>query len=355
MIIDQFLSGFHYGDAIGNSVLRFHKFLIEKGIKSRIIAATIDEVVSEHCTPFSDFQEERDSIKIYHYAISSPLNDYFLQNRGKSILIYHNITPSEYFKGFSDELVNLTEKGRKELRLFSNNFDLVIADSEFNANELREIGFSNIRTFPIMISRKEYESNYSKSYMEVFNDGKKNVLFVGRVTPNKKIEDLMKFVSVYKNIISEDIRMIIAGNLKSVPFYFSSLLNLKKNLGLDISNFFFTGHIPFPELMSVYRSADLFLSMSEHEGFCLPLIESSFFKIPVIAYKAGAIEETLRGSGILLSNKSMKKIVMLTDRVLSDERISNKLKNSAGLRADLYEKESDPEILLKLILEKFDD
>lgn len=355
MIIDQFLSGFHYGDAIGNSVLRFHKFLIEKGIKSRIIAATIDEVVSEYCTPFSEFQEERDSIKIYHYAISSPLNEYFLQNRGKNILIYHNITPSEYFKGFSDELVDLTEKGRKELRLFSNNFDLVIADSEFNANELREIGFSNIRTFPIMISRKEYKSNYSKSYMEVFNDGKKNVLFVGRVTPNKKIEDLIKFVSVYKNIVSEDIRMIIAGNLKSVPFYFSSLLNLKKKLGLDISNFFFTGHIPFPELMSVYRSADLFLSMSEHEGFCLPLVESSFFKLPVIANDAGAVKETLDGSGIVFQKKEMEKVVFLAERVLYDEKVKKDLADSAESMASRYEKSSDPEILLNMLMEEFDD
>ncbi|MCK5221153.1 MAG: glycosyltransferase family 4 protein, partial [Candidatus Aminicenantes bacterium] len=267
MIIDQFLSGFHYGDAIGNSVLRFHKFLRSKGIKSRIVAITIDDEVREYCTPFSEYKEEEDSIRIYHYAISSPINDYFLKNTGKNILIYHNITPSEYFKGFSEELVSLTEKGRKELSLFSDKFNLAIADSDFNASELKEIGFSNIKTFPIMISRTEYDGECSESYMEIFNDGRKNILFVGRITPNKKIEDLIKFLSVYKKIVSSDVRLIIAGNVGSVPHYFSSLLSLKNELGLDLEDLFFTGHIPFRELISVYRSADLFLSMSEHEGF----------------------------------------------------------------------------------------
>ncbi len=355
MVIDQFLSGFHYGDAIGNSVLRFHKFLISKGLKSRIVAITIDDEVKEYCTLFNEYKEEEDSIKIYHYAISSPINDYFLKNTGKNILIYHNITPSEYFKGFSEELVSLTEKGRKELSLFTDKFDLVIADSNFNASELKEIGFSNIRTFPIMISRAEYKGEYSKSYEDIFKDGRKNILFVGRVTPNKKIEDLIKFLSVYKKIISDNVRLIIAGNMDSVPHYFSSLISLKDKLGLDIEELFFTGHIPFPELISVYRSADLFLSMSEHEGFCLPLIESAFFRIPVIAYKAGAVEETLSGSGILLSNKDLEKVVMVADKVLNDKNISNKLAKAAGSRADDYEKESDPGILLKLILEEFDD
>jgi len=353
MIIDQFLSGFHYGDAIGNSVLRFHKFLRLKGIKSRIVAITIDDEVREYCTPFSEYKEEVDSIRIYHYAISSPINDYFLRNTGKNILIYHNITPSEYFKGFSEELVSLTEKGRKELSLFSDKFNLVIADSDFNASELKRIGFSNIKTFPIMISRKEYNSEFSESYLEVFKDGRKNILFVGRITPNKKIEDLIKFLSVYKKIVSNDVRLIIAGNVDSVPHYFSSLLSLKNELGLDLNDLFFTGHIPFSELISVYRSADLFLSMSEHEGFCLPLIESSFFNIPVIAYKAGAVEETLAGSGILLSNKNLEKMVMVADKVMNDKNISIKLSEAAGSRADKYEIESDPEILFKLILEGF--
>ncbi len=355
MIIDQFLSGFHYGDAIGNSVLRFHKYLSGKGIRSRIIAITIDDEVKEYCIPFDEYKEEPDSISIYHYAIASPLNDYFLNRKKSDILVYHNITPSKYFRGFSDELSNLTKRGRKELGLFSGKFGLVIADSEFNAKELRKLGFRNIRIFPIMINMEEYKGEFSRSYMDVFSDDKKNVLFVGRITPNKKIEELIKFISIYKKIVSEDIRMIIAGNLNSVPEYFSSLLDLKHDLGLEIEDLFFTGHIPFRELLSVYRSADLFLSLSEHEGFCLPLIESSFFKIPVIAYNAGAIAETLKGSGILINDKSMDKLVVLAEKVLIDDKVKMKLSKSAAERAIRYEKDSNPGKLLDLILERSND
>lgn len=354
MVIEQFLSGFHYGDAIGNSVLRFHKYLTEKGVISRIVAVTIDDEVSEYCIPFNKYTDDPEAIKIYHYAISSPLNDYFLKSGGKNILIYHNITPSEYFRGFSDELVELTEKGRKELASFSDVFALVIADSEFNALELRQLGFGNIRTFPIMISRGEYESEFSKSYMEMFNDARKNVVFVGRVSPNKKIEDLIKFISVYKKLISDEIRLVIAGNLKSVPYYFSSLLTLKDDLGLGINDIFFTGHIPFSELLAVYRSADIFLSMSEHEGFCLPLIESSFFRIPVLAFDAGAVEETLDGSGIVFRTKNMEEIAVLAEKVMNDVDIRRSLQISSGNRSERFEKDSDPGKLLKLILEEFD-
>ena len=355
MIIDQFLSGFHYGDAIGNSVLRFHKFLTGKGIKSRIIALTIDDAVREYGTPLNEYNEAPGSVRIYHYAISSPLNDYFLSGkRDRDIIVYHNITPSRYFRGYSDELVSLTEKGRDELSLFSDKFVLTVADSAFNASELSELGFGNIRIFPIMVAREDYTGEYSKSYLNIFDDGRKNILFVGRITPNKKIEDLIKFISVFKKIVSEDVRMIIAGNQNSVPHYFSSLLKLKYSLGLGISDVFFTGHIPFEELLSVYRSADLFLSMSEHEGFCLPLIESAFFELPVIAYDAGAVKETLGGSGILFKDKDMEKLAILVEKVLSDSDLTGKLKNKSSARAASFGKEADPEQLLKMIREAVD-
>ncbi len=354
MVIEQFLPGFHYGDAIGNSVLSFHNYLTGKGIKSMIIAITIDEEVSGYCIPFSEYRENPESIKIYHYAISSPLNDYFINKKGNTVLIYHNITPSEYFKGFSVELEALTGKGRSELSLFSDKFDLVIADSYFNARELKEFGFRNIKTFPIMISRSKYDGKFSRSYLEMFKDGKKNIVFVGRVTPNKKIEDLIKFISIYKKLVSDEARLIVAGNLNSVPEYFSSLLTLKNDLGLGISDLFFTGHIPFCELLSVYKSADIFLSMSEHEGFCLPLIESSFFKIPVLAYDAGAVKETLNGSGILFRKKDMEKIAVLAEKLMNDEKIRSSIRINSEIRAESFEKESDPGQLLKLITEEFD-
>ncbi len=355
MVVEQFLSGFHYGDAIGNSVLNFHNFLVSEKIKSKIVSITIDEQLKKIATPFSEYTASENTIKIYHYAIDSPLNDFFLKIKGKKVMIYHNITPSEYFKGYSDTLVKATEKGRNDLSLFKDKFDLVIADSGFNANELKSIGFNNVKIFPIMISREEYTECHKWNNTGFFTNKKKKVLFVGRISPNKKIEDLIKFVSVYKKMISNEIKLVVAGNLNSVPEYYSSLLRMKSNLNLDTSDIVFTGHLPFCDLVSLYMNADVFLSMSEHEGFCLPLIESSFCKLPVVAFDAGAVNETLNGSGILFREKDMERISCLIERIFTDKKLKSNLILKAEKRAESYCSESRSEKLLKIIMEILDD
>lgn len=359
MVIEQFLPGFHYGDAIGHSVLTFHKHLLKQGIESRIISELIDEEVKEYCTPFYEYSENLDSIKLYHYALASPMNEYFLQVPGRKAIIYHNITPPEYFQGYSEILVEATTKGREELAGFSSHFDIAIADSEYNAAELEQLGFENIRVFPIMISKSDYTGNFSKGYLQGHEEAygtsdQKNIIFVGRVSPNKRIEDLIKFIALYNREASVKARLIIAGNTRNVPEYFASILNLRDKLGLTSGDLFFTGHIPFDELLSVYRSGDVFLSMSEHEGFCLPLVESAFFGLPVLAYDAGAVGETLKGSGILFSKKDYNKLVYLVERVLSDMNIRKKLSMSAAAMVSEYEKESDPQLLFKILKEEFD-
>lgn len=349
MIIEQFLTYFHYGDAIGNSVLRFHEFLLKKGVDSRIISINIDDKLLDKADSFNDHTEEENAIKIYHFALASPLTEYFLRTKGKKILVYHNITPSHFFADFSPHLVRATTEGREELSLLSGAFDLAIADSFYNAEELKELGYKRVEIFPIMISRETYSKSYSRGYYDLLKDGRRNIIFVGRIVPNKKIEDLIKILSIYKNNLSGSIRLIIAGKTDNVPEYFNSLRKLVTSLDISSSDLVFTGHIPFSELLAVYRAGDVFLSMSEHEGFCLPLIESAFFNIPTIAYNAGAVEETLGGSGILVKKKDFENIAFLIDKVLNDNTLNKKLKNSAKIRADGYILESDPENLFSLL------
>jgi glycosyltransferase involved in cell wall biosynthesis len=111
----------------------------------------------------------------------------------------------------------------------------------------------------------------------------------------------------------------------------------------------FTGHIPFEELLSVYRLGDVFLSMSEHEGFCLPLIESSYFRTPVVAYDAGAVSETLDGSGIVFKEKKYDTVAGLVERVLFDENLNKTLKTLQAQRIEKYKKDSEPEKLFVLL------
>ena len=349
MIVEQFVPALHHGDAIGNSTLAFHRFLEARGVESRIVSLTIDESLREQAVFFNDYRPNPGSLKILHFAVPSPLTDFFIRTGGKKAMIYHNITPSRFFADFSDDLVRITAAGRDELKRLAGSFDLSIADSEFNAGELRELDFGRVVTFPIMIDLEEYAAGHSRPFFELHKDERKNMLFVGRVTPNKKIEDLVKILFFYKKYISPSIRLIVAGNPRTLPKYFLAVRDLASRFYLTSDDIVFAGHLPFDELLALYRLADLFVSMSEHEGFCLPLIESCLFSVPVLAYAAGAVPETLGGAGVLVTEKRIGDIAAIAEQMMSDEKMRKKLKKLEAERIKRYKRESDPALLLALL------
>ncbi len=349
MIIEQFLPAFHYGDAIGNSTLALHEYLLSKGITSRIISLTIDENMEEFAVPFKDYIEDENSIKILHFAIPSELTDYFLKAKGKKVMIYHNITPSEFFIDYSDDLVKFTLEGRKHLERLNDCFDLSIAVSNYNADELRELNYKNVIKIPLMIDLDDYKQPFNKPFYDLVKDDRKNIIFVGRISPNKKIEDLIKVLFYYKKYISPSVRLIIAGKTNSLPKYFQAVRDLASRFLLTSEDILFTGHIPFDELLSVYKLGDVFLSMSEHEGFCLPLIESSFFEVPVVAYNAGAVSETLNGSGLIFNNKKTELVAGLLENVIENNDIRMEMKRKQKKLIDAYLKDSKPEKLFEVL------
>lgn len=349
MIVEQFLPTLHYGDAVGNSALSFHRFLEAKGIESRTVSITSDECMKDKTTPFADYKENPNSLKILHFAVPSELTDFFLTVPGKKALIYHNITPSHFFVDYSDHLVQLTHEGRNHLERLKKSFDISIADSNYNAEELRKLEFKNVTVFPLAINLADYDALHNSAYYNLMKDERKNIIFVGRISPNKKIEDLIKVLFFYKKYLSPSIRLIVAGNTRTLPNYFYALRDLALRFRLTPEDIVFTGHIPFEELLSVYRLGDVFLSMSEHEGFCLPLIESSYFHVPVVAFDAGAVSETLDGSGMLFKEKKSDAVAGLVDRVLVDEPLREKLKTLQAGRIEKYRKDSEPGKLLALL------
>lgn len=349
MTIEQFLPAFHYGDAIGNSTLRFHEYLLSQGINSRIIALSIDENMEDKAVFFRDYHEDPHSLKILHFAIPSELTAFFQGASGKRVMIYHNITPAHFFVDFSDELVRFTHEGRNQLKRLKNSFDLVIADSKYNADELRDYGFDHVRVFPIMINLDDFSRPHSPAFFNMLRDERKNIIFVGRISPNKKIEHLIKILFFYKKYISPSIRMVVSGKTDSLPKYFLSLRDLASRFLLTSEDIVFTGHIPFEELLAVYRLGDVFVSMSEHEGFCLPLIESCFFQVPVVAFGAGAVSETLGGAGIVVNDKNISYLASTLERVMTDEQLNSQLKSLQKNRIRQYREQSNPELLLNIL------
>ena len=147
----------------------------------------------------------------------------------------------------------------------------------------------------------------------LYDDGRTNVLFVGRVIPNKKIDDLVRSFAFFQKWVRPRSRLLLVGDHRGFERYFDRLQELVSELRVD--EVVFTGHVDDDELYAYYRLADAFLCLSEHEGFCVPLQEAMHFGLPVIAYDAGAVRETLRGGGILLQDKGPEVVAEVLDRV----------------------------------------
>ncbi len=346
MTVEQFLPALHFGDAIGNSALALHRFLQGCGIESRLVAMTCDECLRDQAVLFADYRLDAQSIKIMHFAVASQLTDFFLELKGKKVLIYHNITPAHFFVGYSDFLVRFVTAGREHLGRLSDCFDLSLGVSQYNAGELRDLGFHDVRVFPLLVNLDDYGQEPSRAYMELLKNERKNILFAGRFMPNKKIEDLIKVVFFYKKYISPAVRLILLGNTNTLPKYYLAVKDLAARFYLTAEDVLFTGHLPQDEFLSVFRLADVFLSMSEHEGFCLPLLESCYFQVPVLAFDAAAVAETLAGAGILFCDKDAALTAGLVEQVLENEPLRRQLRARAVDRIKGYRRLADPAQLL---------
>jgi glycosyltransferase involved in cell wall biosynthesis len=234
--------------------------------------------------------------------------------------VYHNITPAEFFEPYRPEYVPALRQGREDLAKLAPLFPISCGDSTYNALELKERGFDSPTVVPIPVEARKWNFMPDATLMSELQDGRTNILFVGRLAPNKKQDDLVKAFNQYLNF-DPDARLILIGKAEEGDRYAEHLQDLIESLQLHDS-VILPGSISDAELEAYYRTAHLFWSMSEHEGFCVPLIEAMWFDVPVLAFKSSAVPETMGHGGILFSDKddlhqlAALAHVMITDREL---------------------------------------
>ncbi|MED0762734.1 glycosyltransferase, partial [Aneurinibacillus thermoaerophilus] len=253
------------------------------------------------------------------------------------------------FSGYSIQGEELCRIGKEQLKFLVPYIDYAWADSEYNRLELEELGYKNTHVTPIIINFEDYKRNPSQKLMEKFKAEKHitNILFVGRIAPNKKQEDIIKVFYYYKKYINEDSRLFLVGSYSGMERYYNELMELVKELQLE--DVYITGHISFEEILAYYTNADLFLCMSEHEGFCVPLVEAMHFEIPIIAYKSSAIGETLGNGGILVLEKQYKEIAELMHIVLSTPKIKERMIINQKKRLEFFSKKNTENIFRERI------
>ena len=201
------------------------------------------------------------------------------------MVIYHNITPAHFFLGFHPHLAGLCHHGRRELAAFAARTELALGDSEFNRQELEQAGFARTAVLPIVLDLSLYERPPSPVVRRLYDDGRTNVLFVGRIIPNKKIDDLVRSFAVFQKWVKPHSRLLLVGDHRGFERYFDRLQELVRELRVD--EVVFTGQVDDDELYAYYRLADVFLCLSEHEGFGVPLQEAMHFGLPVDRLRRG--------------------------------------------------------------------
>jgi glycosyltransferase involved in cell wall biosynthesis len=316
--VHQVLATLGYGDAIGHEVLGIQRALRQSGYESDIFVEAADLRLEPLTRDYRELVDAShpDNLLLHHFSVGSKASRTAYALPDRMALIYHNITPPEYFVGVHRTLARQCFTGRRELRGYVDRCDLALGDSEFNRQDLEDLGFPRTDVLPVVPDFSHLDVAANGFVADQFDDERTNVLFVGRVVANKKIEDLVRFFHMYQTRFNARSRLLIVGVFSMFERYMAAVNHLVDEL--QVSDVHFTGHVPDAELVAYYEVADLFLCASEHEGFCVPLVEAFYKQVPVLAYAATAVPDTMDGAGVLFDDRDPRYVASLMDAIVSD-------------------------------------
>lgn len=332
MKIDQLLPSFSSHDAIGNHVRQAQRALRDAGYESEIYAEIVDPRLAGQARPSSGFprRPDADRLIIYHGSTHSRMASWVkrVARSGQPIVLdYHNITPSGYYDRWDPGVANRSRLGRRQMQMLAPLVGLGIADSAFNQTELDEWGYPDTQVCPLLVDWSRYDADSvaaaSKSATSKSAGDGRRWLFVGRVAPNKCQHDLIAAFAVYRRLFDPDARLGLVGWTTS-PRYQRALERLAVDLDVEDS-VDIRLDVSFAELLALYRQADVFVCLSEHEGFCVPVVEAMALELPVVAFQAAAVGETVGRGGLLLEDKDPLQVALAANSVLSDDAFRTSL------------------------------
>lgn len=334
MIVHQLGHGIIPGDAVTTQTLEIDHRLRAWGFETEIFAQHVDPEfrhLARSDREFVSSLESEDDLLIYHYSIYTPNIRYFRAFRGPKILIYHNVTPAYFFHDWDRHQERLCAAGRRALSSLSS-CTLGLGDSEYNRQELIEAGFPPERTgvLPNFPQVENFDTvPVNEKLLERLCDDGVNFLTVGRVVPNKAIEDVVRIFHVYHRYVNPRSRLYVVGS-RYLPAYDEEIDALVEALGLSQA-VELTGRVSLSDLKTYYQAAQIYVTASYHEGFCVPLVESMYFAVPIIARDAAAIPETLGDAGVLFTQLGYVEVAEMAHLLISD----------ADLRAQVIARERE--------------
>lgn len=330
--IHQVVHTLSYGDAISTEVVSLQQVLRSLGYESEIYAIHEHPKLRGRTRHYTSLPECSQADIILHYSLGSPLNPLYRSwTKGRRILVYHNITPAEWFRGVNQRVADDITQGITELPVLCAESDAIWADSAFNASEIAALGYQS-EVLELLVAPERWTTARNEGIFSLVS-GQPGIhlLHVGRLAPNKKVEDIIKSFYYLQKQIEPNSYLWLVGIDTDTELYSFSLKQLAWQLGIEQS-VRFAGCLADEEVRALYEACTVYLCMSEHEGFCLPVIEAMHFGLPVIAYDSGAVPQTLGSGGVLVREKRYLELAQLIARIARDETLRGKIVASGRSR-----------------------
>lgn len=335
--IHQFSPACSIGDGITNGMFFTQRLLRELGFESEIYSADIPAGLTNQVRQLNTLQPSVDQWILFHFSLGFDQVEWLEQISIPKILVYHNITPAALLPAES-ELRRLAELGRRQLPQWTSRFAGAIGDSEYNSKELREAGYSNVHTIPLLVDSDTLRmAKYDAAVGQDLDDSI-NLLFIGRICENKRQLDLLDVLYEYLHLTDQPVRLILVGGVTSGAYLDKIQLRITE-LGLE-NNVMLMGKIPDAQLLGLYRQADAFISLSEHEGFGMPLIEAMLFDVPVLAHGVSSIPDTLGVGGLSLAENNPSHMAALLHLLFSEPGLKRRVIQAQRVNVQRFESAS---------------
>ena len=314
--VHQLLPVFSPGDAIGNAVIATRRMLRALGFRSEIFAEGINPALRRHARPADSIDSELtpDGALLYHLSIGSPLARVVEQAPGRRVLVFHNVTPPHYYRDVSARVVYWLERGLADLRRLAPAVDLTIADSRFNLEDARAAGARHAVVIPPALDIERLTPSHTPALERA-----PVVLAVGRLAPSKRQDTLIRALAALHATGRTDVRLRVLGGSGDTEVWLGGLRRLAEALGVADAVEMTGLPVTDSVLSRAYADAAVLACPSEHEGFCVPLVEAMAFGLPIVARAAGAVPETLGDAGLLVDGDDPLVWAAVIARVLDDE------------------------------------
>jgi glycosyltransferase involved in cell wall biosynthesis len=318
--VHQWVPAVHRGDAVGDHARRARDLFRAWGHESEVFALPGQAGAAADVRSWDDPEARDGDVTLLHFATASPMSAAFGTLPGRRVLVYHNVTPARFFAPFDAGLARVSAAARAELSALAGRVEYAVGVSEYSRRELEALGFARTGVAPLLLDTDRLRAAPRVPPLEwLLQDGLANILFVGRIAPNKRIEDHIRLAEHYKRYVDVAYRFIFVGRYDVVPGYFASIRAMISTYRMVPDRFWFTGPVPEAELAAYYRGAHAYVSLSEHEGFGAPLVEAMAMDVPVLAYAGAAVPETLGGAGVSFRPKDLEFAAELLGGLIYDE------------------------------------